>query len=186
MENNENLNVTETTETTETTNTEETKETFTQAEVDRMISKMAERFETKFSKRAEEAQKLASMNAEEKAKYEIEKTRAEIETMKKNMVIEQNKAECVKILAEENSKLASLADFAVAEDAETMKKNLDLIKQVVTQVANDMVDKRLKGYTPKRETLPNEINKETFNKMSLDQQQELYNSNPELYKQMIG
>ena len=57
--------------------------TFTQADFDREISKMYEKFEQKFSKKAEEAQKLASMNAEEKARYEIEQSKKEIEDMRK-------------------------------------------------------------------------------------------------------
>jgi hypothetical protein len=160
-------------------------QTFTQADVDRMISKMAEKFEAKFSKRAEEAQRLASMTAEEKARHEIERTKQEIEEMKRSMIMEQNKAECAKILAEENPKLASLADFAVAEDAETMKRNLDMIKKTVIQVANEIADSRLKGYTPRKEAgLPAEITKETFAKMSLDQKQQLFMENRELYAEL--
>lgn len=159
---------------------------YTQADVDRMISKMAEKFEAKFSKRAEEAQKLASMNAEEKARYEIEKTKQEIEGMKKSIVMEQNRAECAKILAEEHPKLAGLADFAVAEDAETMKRNLDAIKKTVLLVANEMADSRLKGWTPKGDQrLPAEITKDVFKKMSLDQQQQLYKEKPDLYMELI-
>ena len=160
--------------------------TFTQADVDRMISQMADRFDKKYAKRAEEATRLASMTAEEKARHEIERTKQEIEDMKRSMVVEQNKAECARILAEENPKLAGLAKFVVAEDAETMKKNIDEVKRAVQSAVNEMVDKRLVGYTPRRESgLPNEITKEVFKGMSLDQQQQLYKEKPDLYMELI-
>ena len=124
--------------------------TFTQADVDRMISQMADRFDKKYAKRAEEATRLASMTAEE------------------------------------NPKLAGLAKFVVAEDAETMKKNIDEVKRAVQSAVNEMVDKRLVGYTPRRESgLPNEITKEVFKGMSLDQQQQLYKEKPDLYMELI-
>lgn len=158
--------------------------TFTKSDFDREISKMYEKFESKFSKKAEEAQKLASMNAEEKARYEIEQSKKEIEEMRKNFTLTQNKTECMKILAERNIDV-SLADFVVAEDAETMKKNIDLIDKAFKKSVEAEVNSRLKSTTPKRDlNMPTEITKETFSKMSLDQMQELANTNKELYMQL--
>jgi hypothetical protein len=159
--------------------------TLTQADFDRAVSKMYEQFEQKFSKKQEEAARLASMNAEEKARYEIEQSKKEIEDMRKNFTLTQNKTECMKILAERNIDV-SLADFVVAEDAETMKKNIDLIDRAFKKSVEAEVNNRLKGSTPKKDlNMPTEINKETFNKMTLDQQQELYNTNKDLYMQLI-
>lgn len=160
--------------------------TFTQADFDRAVSKMYEQFEQKFSKKQEEAAKLASMNAEEKARYEIEQSKKEIEDMRKNFTLQQNKSECMKILAEKNIDV-SLADFVVAEDAETMKKNIDLIDKAFKKSVEAEVNNRLKGSTPKKDlNMPQgEITKDTFRKMTLDQQQELYNTNKDLYMQLI-
>jgi hypothetical protein len=183
----ENKATEQTTEQKEQT-TEEQKQaqpTFTQADFDRAVSKMYEQFEQKFSKKQEEAAKLASMNAEEKARYEIEQSKKEIEDMRKNFTLTQNKTECMKILAERNIDV-SLADFVVAEDAETMKKNIDLIDKAFKKSVEAEVNNRLKGSTPKKDVLPQgEITKEVFNKMTLDQQQELYNTNKDLYMQLI-
>ena len=159
--------------------------TLSQADFDRAVSKMYEQFEDKFSKKQEEATRLASMNAEEKARYEIDKSKKEFEELKKNFTLTQNKAECMKILAERSIDV-SLADFVVAEDAETMKKNIDLIDKAFKKSVEDEVNKRLKGTTPKKDiAMPSEINKETFNKMTLGQQQELFNTDKELYMQLI-
>lgn len=179
---------TETTQTTEQQTTEQQttqQPTFTQADFDRAVSKMYEQFEQKFSKKQEEAQRLASMNAEEKARYEIEQSKKEIEEMRRNFTLTQNKTECMKILAEKSIDV-SLADFVVAEDAETMKANIDKIEKAFKKSVEEEVNKRLKGTTPKKDiTLPAEITKDTFSKMTLDQQQELYNTNKDLYLQLI-
>lgn len=178
----------QTTQTTEQQTTEQQttqQGTLTQADFDREISKMYEKFEQKFSKKAEEAQKLASMNAEEKARYEIEQSKKEIEDMRKNFTLQQNKTECMKILAEKNIDV-TLADFVVAEDAETMKMNIDKIDKAFRKSVETEVNNRLKGSTPKKDlNMPAEINRETFNKMTLAQQTELYNTNRELYEQLI-
>lgn len=159
--------------------------TLTQADFDRAVSKMYENFEQKFSKKQEEAAKLASMNAEEKARYEIEQSKKEVEEMKKSFTLQQNKNECMKILADKSIDV-SLADFVVAEDAETMKKNIDLIDKAFKKSVEDEVNKRLKGSTPKKDIgMPKEINKETFNKMTIAQQNELFATNKELYEQLI-
>ena len=182
---------TETTQQETEQKTEQTTETtqqgvFTQADFDRAVSKMYEQFETKFSKKAEEASKLASMNAEEKARYEIEQSKKEIEDMRKNFTLQQNKTECMKILAERNIDV-TLADFVVAEDAETMKKNIDKIDKAFKKSVEAEINNRLKSTTPKRDLgMPTgEVTKEVFNKMNLDQQQELYTTNKDLYLQLI-
>ena len=159
--------------------------TFTQADLDREISKRFEKWQLKAEKQTEEATKLASMNAEEKARYEIEQSRKEIEGMRRDYTIQQNKNECMKILSERNIDVA-LADFVVAEDAETMKENIDKIDKAFKKSVEEEINRRLKGFTPKKDlNMPNEINKETFSKMSLDQQTEIYNTNRELYEQLI-
>ncbi|NYB73401.1 DUF4355 domain-containing protein [Sedimentibacter hydroxybenzoicus DSM 7310] len=170
----------------ETKEQEQQQTTFTQADMDRMISKMYEQFEAKFTKKQEEAVKLANMNAEEKAKYQLEQQQKQLEDMQRNFTMQQNKSECMKILAERNIDV-TLADFVVAEDAETMKANIDKIEKAFKKSVEEEVNRRLKSTTPKKDvTLPSgEITKEVFKKMTLNQQQELYNTNKELYMQLI-
>ena len=184
-EENKNI-VEETTDETQQVEQEQTeKTTYDQAEVDRLISKQFEKWQKKAEKETAEATKLASMNAEEKARYEIEQSKKEIEQMKSEFVLQQNKSQCMEILADKGIDV-TLADFVVAEDAETMKANIDKVEQAVKRSVEEEVNRRLKGTTPKRDVgMPAEINKETFSKMTLDQQQELYNTNKELYMQLI-
>lgn len=189
MEENKDTKIEETKDTeTKETKTEEQK-TFTQADFDREISKMYEKFEEKFNKRAEqtkaEATKLANMNAEERLKYEIEQREKAIADKEREWAIKENKYECSKILAEKGLPI-SFADYIVAEDAETMQKNIQLFDTEFKKAVKLEIESRLKSTVPKTSTigLDGAITKEEFNKMNLAQQQELYKNNKELYMQL--
>lgn len=159
--------------------------TFTQADFDREISKMYEKLEAKFNRRAEtakeEATRLANMNAEERLKYEIEQREKAIADKEREWTLKENKYECSKILSEKGLPIA-FADFVVAEDAETMQKNISLFDSEFKKAVKLEVESRLKSTTPKTSTigLDGSITKEQFYKMTLSQQQELYKNNKEL------
>lgn len=178
---------------------EEVKEemiTMSKADYDRQISQMFEKWSAKTEKEKEkikaEAEKLASMNAEEKARYEIEQIKAEAEKEKEELkqikiqaLMDRNRAECVKILAEENKHLAQVADLVVAQDAESMKKNIDKLKQAFRLAVNEEANKRLKSKIPMRDYIDNGVlTKEQFNKMSLAEQNHLYQTNRELWEEL--
>lgn len=157
---------------------------FSQADFDREISKMYEKFEKKFTKREEEAKKLASMNAEEKAKYEFEQKVKALEEKEKQWTLKENKYEASKILAEKNLPVA-FADFIVAEDAETMMSNIKLFDKEFKNAVSKEVQARIGGGTPKGGSTDSSVmTKEKFKGLSLIEQQEIYNSNPELYKEL--
>lgn len=189
MEENKDTKIDETKDTdTNETKTDEQK-TFTQADFDREISKMYEKLEAKFNKRAEqtkeEATKLANMNAEERLKYEIEQREKAIADKEREWTLKENKYECSKILSDKGLPIA-FADFVVAEDAETMQKNIQLFDTEFKKAVKIEIESRIKSTTPKTSTigLDGQITKEEFNKMTLAQQQELYKNNKELYMQL--
>lgn len=68
-------------------NTTQSEKTFTQKDVDKLIQDRLAREQSKWEKRVQdertEAEKIAKMNAEQKAKYEEEKRNAELEKEKK-------------------------------------------------------------------------------------------------------
>ena len=98
----------------------------------------------------------------------------------------ENKNEASKILAEKGLAL-SLVDFVVAEDAETMNSNISILEKAFKQSVKAEVEKRLGSNTPKKNLPPDEaLTKEAFNKMSVAKQQEIYRSNPDLYKALTG
>lgn len=175
-------------------NTEpEEKKTYTQEEVDALLQREADRRvsqalqkqEKKNAEKVREAEKLARMNEQEKFQYELEQREKAIVEKEKALALAENKNEAGKILAEKGISLA-LVDFIVAEDAETMKQNIAVLDKAFKQSVKEEVERRLSSSSPKRNLPPDEVmTKETFAKLPLAKQQELFIQNPDLYKQLI-
>lgn len=174
--------------------TEPTEKTYTQAEVDELLQRESDRRVTqalqkeqkKNAEKVREAQKLAQMNEAEKFQYELEQREKAIIEKERALALAENKNEASKILAEKGLSL-SLVDFVVAEEAETMNANISLLEKAFKQSVKAEVEKRLGSSSPKKNLPPDEaITKESFRKMSLPEQQEIYRENPELYKSLIG
>lgn len=175
----------ETTETeTEKTYTQSEVNALLQSEVDRRITSALKKQERKNQEKLKEAQKLASMNEQEKFQYELEQREAAIAEKEKELALAENKAEASKILAEKGLS-PQLVDFVVAEDAETMSTNISLLERCFKESVKAEVNKRLAGNAPKK-GLPLEkaITKEDFLKMSYAELIELKENNPELYNQL--
>ena len=174
------------------TNAEE-KKTYTQEEVnellqreaDRRVSQALQKQEKKNAEKVREAEKLARMNEQEKYQYELEQREKAIVEKEKALALAENKNEAGKILADKGLSL-SLVDFVVAEDAETMKQNIELLDKAFKQSVKAEVEKRLSSSSPKRNLPPDEaMTKESFAKLPLMKQQEIFLTNPELYKTLI-
>ena len=192
MEDNMNTNV-------EPTNNEEGQQqeqklTFTQEELDALIQKHADKRVSQAMKTAEkkqeakirEAQKLAQMSATEKYEYELNQREQAIAEKEHQLALAENKNEASKILADKGLSVA-LVDFVVAEDAETMNSNIQLLENEFKKCVKAEVEKRLATSTPKKNLpLDETLTKETFNKMSVLQQAEIYRNNPDLYNRLIG
>lgn len=173
---------------------EQTK-TYTQEEVNALLQQEADRRVTQALKKAEEkkaaavkeAQRLAAMNEQEKYEYELQQRENAIAEKEKQLALLENKNEASKILAEKGISI-SLVDFIVAEDAETMKSNIDLLDKCFKDSVKAEVEKRLKSATPKTNVQVNtdEMTKEKFIKMSVREQQELFNANPDLINSLLG
>lgn len=172
----------------------EESKTYTQAEVDEMLQKEADRRVTEALKKQqkkteakiEEAKKLASMNEEQKYQYELESREKAIAEKEKALALAENKATASSILADKGIS-AKLVDLVVAEDAETMMDNINTLEREFKLSVKAEVEKRLSTSTPKK-NLPTDtaITRESFQSMSLTQQAELYANNPELWKQLAN
>ena len=176
----------------ETTATEQEK-TYTQAEVDELLQREGDRRvtaalqkqEKKNAEKMREAEKLAAMNEQEKFQYQLEQREKAIEEKERALSLAENKNAASKILADKGISL-SLVDFVVAEDAETMNANINLLDTAFKASVKAEVERRLGSNTPKRNLPPDEaLTKESFAKLSLAKQQELFNENPTLYNSLI-
>ena len=184
-ENNE-TQVVETNEgqTEKTSYTQEEVDALLQRETDRRVTQALKKQEQKTEARLKEAQKLAQMNEQEKYEYELRQREKAIAEKEKALALAENKTEASKILSEKGLSL-QLVDFVVAEDAETMKANIDLLDTAFKQSVKAEVEKRLAGNAPKKNLpLDRTITKEEFRKMSYSDIVALKNSNPELYRSL--
>ncbi len=186
MEENIELQDTEATEGTE----EPTPKTYTaeelQAEVDRRVTQAMQTAERKASARIKEAEKLAKMNEQQRYEYELESREKAIAEKEQALALAENKATAAQILSDRGIS-AKLVDFVVAQDAETMNDNIRLLEAEFKASVKAEVERRLQTSTPKK-NLPTDktITREEFSRMTLTQQAELFNNNPELYKQLTS
>ena len=166
--------------------------TYTQAEVDELLQRETDRRVTsalqkqqaKNDAKMKEAQKLAQMSEQQKYEYALEQREAAIAAKEKELALAENKAEASKILAEKGIDVA-LVDFVVAEDAETMNANINLLDKAFKKSIKAEVERRLAGNTPKKGLPVNKtITKDDFMKMSFTELMELKNENPELYNEL--
>ena len=170
-----------------------TEKTYTQAEVDallqqesdRRVSQALKKQEAKNQQKVREAEKLAQMNEQEKFEYQLQQREQAIAEKEKQLALMENKNTASKILAEKGISL-DLVDFIVAEDAETMNYNINLLDRAFKASVKAEVEKRLASSAPKKNFVDSDtMTKEKFNKLSLQEQQELIKNNPTL-KTIIG
>ena len=151
----------------EETKQEEVK-TFTQDEIDEMVKSNVDRAVAKALHKADEqrkeAEKLAAMNAKEKAEYEINKKQQDLEERERNIQLRELTAEAKDMLIEKglSSDLASILDY---KDAESVKESINIIEVAINKEAEKQVIERLKGRTPKTKNINSAITKEEIEKI---------------------
>lgn len=151
----------------EETKQEEVK-TFTQEEIDEMVKSNVDRAVAKALHKADEqrkeAEKLAAMNAKEKAEYEMNKKQQDLEERERNIQLRELTAEAKDMLIEKglSSDLASILDY---KDAESVKESINIIEAAINKEAEKQVIERLKGRTPKTKNINSAITKEEIEKI---------------------
>ena len=176
----------ETQETTPRTYTEEEVRELLQKEGDKRVSEAMKKAERKSQAKIKEATKLAQMNEEQKFQYELEQREKAIEAKEKELALAENKATASQVLADRGLS-AKLVDMVVAEDADEMMDNINLLDSAFKASVKAEVEKRLASKTPKKNLpLDTHITQQQCRAMPLSQQAELYKTNPDLYKQLSG
>lgn len=125
-----------------------------QSEFDKKIAKALETARKKWEKEAEEkrteAEKLATMTAEEKHKYELEKALKEKEEAIARLNAYELKEQAIKIANEKELpiSLLSVIDYT-KETAESIKTKIEEIEVVYKQAIQNGINDRMKEKTPK-------------------------------------
>lgn len=190
--NNESGAVNSATANTQDTDTNETK-TYTieevrrmiQSETDKRVTQALKTAEIKNTKKIKEAERLATMSANEKYEYELQQREQAIIDKERELTLAENKATAASILADKGIS-ATLVDLVVTDDADTMHTNIEKLDKAFKDSVKREVEKRLASNTPQSGLSSTGITKDTFKKMTLKDIQKLYHDNPELYKKLSG
>ena len=174
--------------------------TYTQAEVDALLQQEADRRVTGATKKKEreiaalkkqlENQKtLSELDEDQRAAAEKEMRIAELEGQLKDFQIAQTKNEVMKVLSARGLP-AELADMlAIGADTEEAQQMIDAFDKLFKSAVASEVKKRLaesSSIPQLAEAQSGKLTREQFNKMSLAEQQALYNSDPELVRNLLG
>lgn len=188
----------------ENTDVEVKKEkTFTQAELEEILSKrlakekkkqeaIAEKeYQARLKAELEESEKLAQMNQAEREKAKAEKERKEFELEKARYEQERREFEQAKIKAQTMQMLGErkipveLAQFITSNNADEIMDNVNTFEKCFNEAVEKVVTERLRGKTPTTSIVSNgKITKEQFNKMRIDERSKLFKENPSLYAEL--
>lgn len=131
--------------------TSQSEKTFTQKDVDKLIQDRLAREQSKWEKRVQdertEAEKLAKMNAEQKAKYAEEKRAAELEKRERDITTRELRATAYETLAEKNLP-KELVDILNYSDAEQCNKSIEAVEKAFQSAVEKAVNDKLRGGNP--------------------------------------
>ena len=122
--------------------------TFTQEEVDKMISsrlgKAQKAWEKKLADEKTEADKLAAMQEDEKKKYQEEKRLKELEAREAAVTKRELTAQAIAILNEKGLPVG-LSDFIDYKDADSVNESIDKLAKVYQTSVESKVEDKIKG-----------------------------------------
>jgi transketolase len=126
-----------------------------QSEFDKRVAKALEtakgKWETDYNSKLEtaktEAEKLAKMNADEKAKYAEDKRIEELSKREKDINTRELKAQAYETLAEKNLPKDLIATLNF-ESAETCNKSIESVEKAFQSAVEKAVNEKLRGGNP--------------------------------------
>lgn len=172
--------------------------TMTQAELDKLLQQTGDKrvqqalqthteklkAELKAEMEAEknEAEKMAKLTTEERAKAEIEKEREALRKEREALNKEKLLTETAKQLGEQEIPV-EFASYLVGVDAETTLENIKVFSNAWQKALEKAVNAKLaNGFTPKASGTQTGVTLEQFTAMNYVQRSELARINPDLYK----
>ncbi len=105
-------------------------------------------FETRVNAEREDAAKLASMSAEERAKFEMDKKQKDFEAERQQYVSERAEFEAAKELATQNLPVV-FAHMVADADKDRMLDNISIFKSEYLKAIEAGLSQRLKGSAPR-------------------------------------
>lgn len=158
------------------TYTDEELQKLIQSESDKRVTQAMKTAELKWQKEYEkkledeksEAEKLAKMTADERAKAKFEKEKQEFEEERIKFQRDQLELETVKELGKQGLDV-EFSSFLMGENAESTNENIKLFKEKFDGAVEKAVTERLKGKTPKTTDKNTTISVDKLKGMSIDE-----------------
>ena len=155
-----------------------------QSEADKRVTAALKKQQAKYEKQLS----LSKLDGDEREKAEKDNRIAELEQQLAEYHIERNRSELKSVLASRGLS-AEFADIvSISDDIEASQANIDKLDKLFKAAVKAEVEKRLAGNAPKGNgtSYSGDVTAETFKKMSLTEQSNLYKTNPELYKKLTN
>lgn len=123
---------------------------YTDDDVDRIVKSRLAREREQAKKEKEEAEKLAEMNAQQKAEYERDQLKKELAELKRKDALSEMSKVARKMLTEKNINISDeLLAVMVTTDAAETKLNIEGFAKMYTADVEAAVKARLKGEPPR-------------------------------------
>ena len=157
-----------------------------QSETDKRVSQALKTQEKKFAKQLS----LSKLDDEAREKAEKDERIRELEEMLRDRDIANNKSELKSVLGARGLS-AEFADIiTITDDIEESQAKIDVLDKLFKAAVKAEVEKRLaqSGGTPKGASSNSgaELTRESFRKLPLSEQNNIYKNNPELYKKLTN
>lgn len=122
---------------------------YSDADLDRIFNKKFAEMKQKEEKKVAEAAKLAEMNAQQKAEYERDQLKKELDALKRKDALAEMSKVARKMCAEEGITISDeLLNRLVTTDAEETKTATDSFVSLFKESVEAAVKERLRGKTP--------------------------------------
>lgn len=168
---------------------EQQAKTFTQDEVNKIVSQRLERQKEQLKAKEDEAKKLSRMNAEQKANYELEKANKRAEEAAAKLARYEMRDSAKQMLADGgfNNADNSLLDLVVTDTAESTQANVNVLLTAIEAIREDERNKLLAGKTPTlggKKIKP--VSAQEIVKMSTAERVKFQRENPAEYVRILG
>lgn len=173
--------------------------TFSQDEVNEIISKRLKKeqakwerdFKTKLEEEKKEAERLANLNAEQRKEEEYQKRLKEVEEREKTLRLQEERVEAIQILNDRGLS-PDFVDFLMANDSQTTLDNINNFEKAFKEALKVEISKRLPSGTPSSGGAGANggnngfsMTKEEYSKLSLSEKNKLFIQYPDEVKELL-
>ena len=156
---------------------------YTDEDVDKMFDRKFAELMRKHQKEMDEARRLAEMNAQEKAEYENNKLKEQVqELMKKEARSEMSKAARAMLSEKGINVNDNLLSTLISDDADKTKKSVENFIALFQEAVNKAVKDALKGEPPKTGTTSGLTKEQIMKVTNRAERQRLIRENMNLFR----